>query len=564
MISETDFMKFALATATTKAPGVTHPEVFPLSLLAVGLLGRLGLAYFTFLNPDEALHYLLSVQPSAVLAYEASLTTAHPPLLILWLHYWGLLGKSEVFLRFPSVLAGTVFCWITYRWLQWAVGRNTALIALCLLLFLPPLVFLSAEIRQYAFLLLFMSTSIYLFDRALGKDSAPMVLGSALAVGLALLTHYSALIFALAHAVYALVRILSRNTPRRLAVAWIGGQLIVVALTMFLLKSHVSQLNARGLPQKLADQWLYSSMFHPGVDNLAWFVLKANLRLFHYLCWSSIIGGIALLLFVTGLVILCKNTNPPPGSNRPTSRQLGILLVLPFLINLAAACAGKYPYGGTRHNSFLALFAVAGIGIALARWRTSSRWLVPAGIVLALAVVNFFPAPSGAYIRPKYQARKLMDEATRFLAQSATQGSTILTDQEGGLLLSYYFCPDKVIQLEPSSQALHRFTCGADYVVSPFSRWFVFNGETLPAALQKAASMDKFSLGSTVWFFQAGWLVEKEPDVRVQLANYGCPAPTNFGQNILVCELTLPQRDGGRSASTPIETPLRATTLARK
>src|SRR5438128_3301593 len=70
--------------------------LLPLCLVACGVVPRLILARETFLNPDEALHYLLSDQSSLAMAYKASLTTAHPPLLVLVFHYWRLLvGRSE-------------------------------------------------------------------------------------------------------------------------------------------------------------------------------------------------------------------------------------------------------------------------------------------------------------------------------------------------------------------------------------------------------------------------------------------------------------------------------------
>src|SRR5437016_2996324 len=89
--------------------------LLPLCLVACGVVPRLILARETFLNPDEALHYLLSDQPSLAMAYKASLTTAHPPLLVLVLHYWRLLGTSELALRTLALLTGTAFCWIIDR-----------------------------------------------------------------------------------------------------------------------------------------------------------------------------------------------------------------------------------------------------------------------------------------------------------------------------------------------------------------------------------------------------------------------------------------------------------------
>ena len=125
-------------------------QLFPVLLVIAGFLLRLIGACATFLNPDEILHYLLSDQTSVGLAYKASMTTAHPPLLILLLYYWRLLGHSEWILRLPSVLAGTAFCCMMFLWLNKVTNRFTALAGLALLLFSPSLIYLSSEVRQYS------------------------------------------------------------------------------------------------------------------------------------------------------------------------------------------------------------------------------------------------------------------------------------------------------------------------------------------------------------------------------------------------------------------------------
>src|SRR4051812_29827462 len=124
-----------------------------LSILTIAFLLRLWTAHGTFLNPDEALHYRVANKASLWLAYKFSLTTAHPPLLILFLYFWRKIGVSELTLRFPSIVAGTAFCWIVYKWLGRRFDRNTGWIGLVFAGFLPPLIALSAEVRQYAFLL---------------------------------------------------------------------------------------------------------------------------------------------------------------------------------------------------------------------------------------------------------------------------------------------------------------------------------------------------------------------------------------------------------------------------
>ena len=78
-------------------------------VLLLAFLLRLWKASGTFLNLDEAMHFLAANKPSLVEAYRSSLNLAHPPLLILLLNVWRSLGTSELFLRLPSVIAGTIF-----------------------------------------------------------------------------------------------------------------------------------------------------------------------------------------------------------------------------------------------------------------------------------------------------------------------------------------------------------------------------------------------------------------------------------------------------------------------
>jgi len=119
-------------------PSGAHFDLIAILVLTAAFLVRLRTAWGTFLNPDEALHYLLANQSAWLLAYKASLTNAHPPLLTFVLHFWRELGTSEFVLRLPSVIAGTTFCWIFFKWLSLILGRVTGFIGFILMGFLHP------------------------------------------------------------------------------------------------------------------------------------------------------------------------------------------------------------------------------------------------------------------------------------------------------------------------------------------------------------------------------------------------------------------------------------------
>ncbi|HVI04617.1 MAG TPA: glycosyltransferase family 39 protein, partial [Sphingomicrobium sp.] len=252
-------------------------------LIVAAFVWRLLSAHSRFLNADEAMHYLLARQPSFMDAYRASLGTAHPPLLIILLYYWTRISSTEFFLRFPSVIAGTASGWFLYRWLRLVRDRGTALIAMALLLFSPALIYTSAEVRQYALALGFMSAALYLLERALMANSALLMLASAVSLYLALWTHYSALIFAASIAVYGLVRIASAHSNLPVIAVWSLSQAGAAGIATFLWKTHIGLIRHRSLIQDVAESYLRSSLFHPRQENVFVFLLGSNLRLFHFL-----------------------------------------------------------------------------------------------------------------------------------------------------------------------------------------------------------------------------------------------------------------------------------------
>ena len=510
------------------------PDLVLLLLVVAGFLLRFALAWFTFLNPDEILHYLLSDQPSLGLAYQASLTTAHPPFLILFLCYWRVLGHAEWILRFPSVLAGTAFCWVTFLWLNKISSRSTALTGLALLVFSPSLIHLSSEVRQYSFLLFFSATALYFLECALSEDSAPTMMFSFMVLSLALLTHYSALIFALSVAGYALVR-LYRGTTARVAITWVIGQFVALGLCVLLYATHISRLKRSGQPLEM-ETWLASSIYHPGHDHAAVFLLRTTIRVFHFLFSQGAVGVLGCLCFLLGVTGLWMGDGRFPAVlGRPSSRQIGLLLTLPFVINIALALAGLYPYGGTRHSAVLAGFAMSGIAIGWARWTDRSRrrkWLVLA-LALILVICNVFPNPTGAYIQPRNQSKKLMEESLQFVRQRIPPGSVLFTDNGGGLSLSYYFCHQRVVQYQLPFQPFLQSDCNGLHVVTPAPNFKTLADRAILSALDPVTLANP---AAQIWFFQAGWIAGKD-DIPRSLRQTGCHDPRMFGQNILLCRL---------------------------
>jgi hypothetical protein len=574
----TEIQQPAQGEAKPLSPG--HRRIWIALLFGCSLLARLYFAGFLFLDPDEALHYWVSVQTSIAAAYHATLSTAHPPLFILLLYCWRGLGHSEIMLRLPGILGGLAFCWITYKWMARLAHQRTAEIALPLLLFTPSLMWVSAEVRQYWLLLLFISLALYCFERAAAEQSLRWMIGFTLALDFALASHYSSLLFALTMGIYALIRLGSIPGNRKLLAACALGQLSALTEVGIFFKTHISLLKRSGLPQEIADTWLRKSIFHPAEDHVISFLARDTIRLFRYLFGNGIVGAVALAVFALGMFLVfrkrgdkhiaaatCRQSagrpSPPRrgrgGLSTISGQALGpaagllalrnfasdnstaLLIVLPFAITVLAALAGVYPYGGTRHDLFLAPFAILAISIALTFWKIRP-WIRSAAILFVMALANIFPSPAGPFIKPGDHSKSRMASAMAALRKNPP-GSVIFTDYEGGLMLSYYLCGHAAVQVVPPYQPFSRSSCGQLYVIaeapsgSVIGQEWMFRASDFAQKSRQVVSLYGLQPDADLIIFRAGWTVKSDVELLNAFATLGCNAPERFGRNVLLCRI---------------------------
>jgi uncharacterized membrane protein len=515
-------------------PSDAHFDLIAILVLTAAFLVRLRIAWGTFLNPDEALHYLLANQSTWPLAYKASLTNAHPPLLTFVLHFWRELGTSEFVLRLPSVIAGTAFCWIFFKWLRLILGEVTGFIGLILVSFLPPLIALSAEVRQYALLLFFLAAAAYCLERAFAGNSAGMMLLSAIFLYLALLTHYSAILFAAAMGFYSLLRIIARPSDKVTSV-WIMGQAGAAGLIAALYVSHISKLKgdyAAGTVQG----WLANSFFRPGHENPFLFAIARTGGVFQYVFGQLAVGDIAYLGFIVGVVSLWRRKRAATD-RAATSHQLVILLVLPFVVAAGAAIARIYPYGGTRHSAFLIQFAVAGVSLALA-WSVKEN--IGRGImvtVLIVAVCNAFGKPHRPYILRDDQSRMQMTRATEFIRSQIPQSDLIFVDYQTRLLLGYYVCPQRMVPFAAPIGSLEQFQCGNHRAAAAGPDLYIFTADNFLARWNQLTRTLSLTPEQRVWVIQAGWDVNLPNELQRSLPEFNIGGTQWFGINISITSL---------------------------
>lgn len=502
-----------------------------IALLAAGMGFRAYAAWGTYLNPDEALHFLIGHQPTAWLAYKASLTNAHPPLIFLVLHFWQLLGRPEWFLRLPSVLAGTAFCWLLYKWAGALFGGPAARTALILAAFNPALIELSAQVRGYALLLFCLGGALYYCERAFEEESVRDLSWFAIFLYLAILSHYSAVFCVFALGVYALARMAASRPGWKLIAAWAGIQLGAVALYAFLYFTHISKIQKAEMETWSAPH--DDALFHAGRSSLPAFTVKQTLGLFRYLFPENYLYQGLLVAFLAGVALLLAHAVFGQKSARPPWVS-GLLLLLPFGAICAAAVAGVYPYSGSRQSSFLAPFVIAGISVALVKLYGRKPWAVYAiAILIAVAAQSSRAAYDPLAVNGN-QAKALMTGAAGYIRQSVPRSDPIMADLQSGFVLAYYLCDrSEVVPPQAFGTDFTRYPCGAYSVLRDERNWKLTPANFV-SRFRDMATAYQLRPGQRVWVFQAGWFANLDTELSWFVMKYRCMSAKSFGDDITV------------------------------
>jgi hypothetical protein len=486
-----------------------HSDLVAASLVLIGFLWRLWQARATFLNTDEAWHFAVANQNSLSAAYRASLTLAHPPLMVFILYFWKSLGTSNLMLRFPGVLAGTVFCWVFYKWLVRLAGHTVASVGVILACFLPPMIVLSAELRQYSLMLMFAVAAAYFFEVALAENSVTAMSLSCASLYFAMLSHYSAFLCAAALGIYAIARMWSQRPGMTVGGSWILGQAVGLGIAGALYSTHISKLSAVypvAQPlQRFGDFYLSDWYFHAGRDRLLPFLYRGTFGVFRFIFGQTGIGQVAAVLFLAGvLTLLFLKVR---GSEEISPRLVALLLATPFVLNWIAVVAGLYPYGRTRQCMFLALFALPGVAVALARSVGNS--IGPAcGLALLMVIgCHAFGTLQGRDLLPVAEQRhQHMDELVEFVRSNISPNDVIFTDQATSYQLRHYLCNQKPVSVDVSPERFEGFRCEGFHIVFTRPNDGALTAQGVDVRWHNSdGQLDLSFIGEHAWVVQGGW-----------------------------------------------------------
>lgn len=515
----------------------THHQAIALTVVAFGFLLRVREAWGTFLNPDEALHFLIANRSSLEAAYTANLTMAHPPLLVFVLYGLRSFGSSEFVVRLPSILTGTLFCWIFFKWLTRILGAMAGLIGLIFMALLPPMVSVTAQVRQYGLLLAFAMSGAWFLEGALEVDSPGLMLMSAGSLWLAMLSHYSAFLFTATLGVYAVLRLWQGKNSARTLAAWTVGQLVALSLAVFLYLTHISKITGTTMAEQAFDVWLRKSYFHRGYDNSLIFLVTRTFSFFQYLFGQLTVGDVVALLFVAGIVILLRGkiqTSTVPRF------AFAVLLILPFGLNYGVAVLDVYPFGGTRHCVYLSIFAIAGITVCMVKvtGRNPLRAIAISAIIVALCFA--FRTTQHPYLSRTNQNRANMYRAIGFVREQIPESDPILVDYESGIELGHYLCRQKPISTDGSIPGFLVFHCGGHRVISTIPDVWAFTPSVFLEQWSSLVRGAYLKPGETVWVAQAGWMVDLDEKLR-RFSQFHDLKTQAFGNNLRFFEMRVGQ-----------------------
>lgn len=295
--------------------------------------------------------------------------------------------------------------------------------------------------RGYTLLLMLSASALAAFEKAVEARSPAWMAVFSLLLYLAILTHYGALFVTLSLFVYALARFRSSRLSGRVVGTWAVFQVGASVLYLFLYFTQVASLRGGELERQAVTGWLDTSYFHRGQESLILFVLRQTASVFRYFFGSPVAAAIAFLLAAAGVVHLALKRHPSV-----------LLIVLPFLSSAAAGVLGLYPFGGTRHSSYLLPFTAAAIAVAVSTFSLRRPWsllllcaaLVPLLLPTAAAAVFRVTARWGTedWSAPR-QSLLPMKVAMDRLRKVVPAGSLIFTDYRTGAVISYYLGRDE-------------------------------------------------------------------------------------------------------------------------
>jgi hypothetical protein len=288
---------------------------------------------------------------------------------------------------------------------------------------------------------------------------------------------------------------------------WALGQGVGLGIAWALYSTHISKLSAvypvTQPLRRFGDFYLSDWYFHAGHDHLLPFLYRGTFGVFRFIFGQTGIGQVAAVLFLAGVLTLLFSKQR--SSEEISPRLVALLLATPFVLNWIAVIAGLYPYGRTRQCMFLAVFALPGVAVALARIVGNS--MSPAcGLALLMVIgCHAFGTLQGRDLLPRAEQRhEHMDEMMEFVRGNIGPNDLIYTDQATSYQLRHYLCNQKPVRVEVSPEGFESFRCEGFHVMFTGPNDGALRAQGVDARWHDTDARLELPPGH-VWVVQGGW-----------------------------------------------------------
>jgi hypothetical protein len=479
-----------------------------LGIVVAAFAMRLAYASCCYLNPDEGTHFALARPSSWLGAYEASRHDTSPGLDIMVLHGMMFIGRTELILRLPSLLAGTAALWVTFAWLRRILGEIPALAGLAFMTLSHGAISASTEVREYGLVLFFVCVSLYATEYAFADRSTFWAIIQGLFLIGALLTHYTAIVVIISVGLFTLVRLLSGDVPRRMLFTISASYAVLGILLVWLYFGQV-----RGhIPYGSRVMQYLENYYYTASETPLGFVWRSLSHTFTYAVGARRGALLIMLVFTAGLGALLTGRTKAP-------RLTALLVIAPFAVGFAAAIARVFPFAGSRHQTYLLPFLAAGIAAALA-------WL-RRGVALPMLLLVAVIAPFWLITRTpdndcRMQSTRDMDSAVEYVGRTVPLGAALFVDQETYELLTYYLGRNdpniQTLQVDPNIQTQQvrpdtEEPIGGYRLVIPKLVWAFRPNEVLEQVSQSAKELG-VPPSEPLWIVSVSWA---EPSLASRL-----------------------------------------------
>jgi mannosyltransferase len=469
----------------------------------LGFAARLAFLPSQSLWYDEA--FSLAVARADWPVFWAALLSdgVHPPGYYLLLRAsLVLLGSSELALRFPSALAGTLAIALIYQLGRSLGNRRWGLVAALLLALNPFALWYAQEARMYSFLLCLTVAGAYAFWRLVARPTPRHWLWLAFISALSFSLHYFAFMFSLAQFVYLVVRL--RQTHRVLR-WWVTAQAAAfLPFTPWAVAVATREGRNFGIgwihPPTLLDLPLTLSNLALALSNPNW-----------PLTWAALaLVGVTL---VVGVVTQTKHlTLHAPRSTRYTLFPASYTFLLVWLL-VPIAFTWLISLWLPLYVDRFFIICLPSLLLLISTISLSSAWLAR-GTMTVLIMASIL-ASVRLWVDPNL-AKEDWRAAAAYIQSMEKPGDTlVMRDFQTGIPFGYYYQG----ALRPQIASINQQTTPLDALVHGYDRlWIVYRRPFEP--VHSLAGSQPFT-----------WRDDHNPVIRDWLASHAA---------VLVQEVTFP------------------------